>query len=309
MKNEMDSTKQLSLNNQLARYLLMLKDGEQILNTRDLADRFNSSLGSISSSLNTLEEIGAVKINRRGHLGSFLNKKSIGSLWNIIEGGPMVVATTLPSFPKCEGLATAIYTLLNEAGVETYLIFIRGSYNRLEALRDGRCHAIIMSELAADALCGKEEEIILRLPPKTFVTDHRVFYKGEKHDTSQQLRVGIDNESFDIKYLTELEFADDNVVFQEMPFLQIDLYLGSSHVDAAISNQDHLGRLKSSNDLTSRPLSPRVQALIGNRDTSAALITRANSTSERIVIQTILDTQKIVKIQEDVEQRRIIPRY
>jgi len=309
MKNEMDSTKQLSLNNQLARYLLMLKDGEQILNTRDLADRFNSSLGSISSSLNTLEEIGAVKISRRGHLGSFLNKKSIGSLWNIIEGGPMVVATTLPSFPKCEGLATAIYTLLNEAGVETYLIFIRGSYNRLEALRDGRCHAIIMSELAADALCGKEEEIILRLPPKTFVTDHRVFYKGEKHDTSQQLRVGIDNESFDIKYLTELEFANDNVVFQEMPFLQIDLYLGSSHVDAAISNQDHLGRLKSSNDLTSRPLSPRVQALIGNRDTSAALITRANSTSERIVIQTILDTQKIVKIQEDVEQRRIIPRY
>jgi hypothetical protein len=309
MKNEMDSTKQMSLNKQLARYLLSIKNGDQILNTRDLAIKFNSSLGSISSSVNTLEENGAVKINRRGHLGSFLDEKSIGSLWNIIEGGPMVIATTLPSFPKCEGLATAIYTLLNEAGVEIYLIFIRGSYNRIEALRDGRCHAIVMSELAADALCGNDEEIILRLPPKTFVTDHRVFYKGEKPDPSRRLRVGIDNESFDIKYLTELEFEDSNAEFQEMPLLQIDLYLGSSHVDAAISNLDHLERLKTSNDLASRPLNPRVQALIGNRDTSAALITRANSMSERIVIQTVLDPQKIVKIQEDVEQRRIIPRY
>ena len=309
MKNEIDSVKQMSLDKQLARYLLSLNEGDQILNTRDLSKRFNSSLGSISYSLNTLEEIGAVKINRRGHLGSFLDNKSPGSLWKIIEGCPMVIATTLPSFPKCEGLATAIYTLLNEAGVETYLIFIRGSYNRIEALRDGRCHAIVMSELAADALCGKDEEIVLRLPPRTFVTDHRVFYKSEKKDSHEHLRVGIDNESFDIKYLTELEFADDDVDFQEMPFLQIDLYLGSSHVDAAISNRDHLGRLKSSNELISRPLSTKVQRLIGNRDTSAALITKAKSTSEKIVFRTILDPNKIVKIQEDVEQGRIIPRY
>ncbi len=308
-KNEIDSLKQVGLNAQLAGYLLSLNERDQILNTRDLADQYNSSLGSISSSINTLEEIGAVRINRRGHLGSFLEYKSTGSLWRIIEGGPMVIATTLPSFPKCEGLATAIYTLLNEAGVETYLIFIRGSYNRLEALRDGRCHAIVMSELAADALCGKSEEILLRLPPRTFVTDHRVFYRSEKTGKSEQLRVGIDHESFDIKYLTELEFAGQDVVYQEMPFLQIDLYLGSSHVDAAISNLDHLGRLKSSNELLSRPLSSKVQSMIGNRDSSAALITRAGSITEKIVFQAILDPQKIVKIQEDVENGRIIPRY
>jgi hypothetical protein len=309
IRKAIDSTNQMSLEKQLARYLLSLEVGEQILNTRDLAEKLDSSLGSISSTLNFLEESGAVKINRRGHLGSFLDEKSIGTLWNIIEEGPMVIATTLPSFPKCEGLASAVYTLLNDAGVETYLIFIRGSNNRLEALRDGRCHAIIMSELAADALCGKDEEVILRLPPKTFVTDHRVFYKREKQDTSRPFRVGIDHESFDIKYLTELEFGETEVEFQEMPFLQIDLYLGSSHVDAAISNLDHMGRLISSNDLTSRPLSPKVQALIGDRDTSATLIARSNSVSEKIVLQTILDPKKVVKIQEDVEQRRIIPRY
>ena len=166
-----------------------------------------------------------------------------------------------------------------------------------------------MSELAADSLCGKDEEVILRLPPKTFVTDHRVFYKREQRDASQHLRVGIDSESFDIKYLTELEFAESEVDFQEMPFLQIDLYLESSHVDAAISNLDHLERLKSSNKLTSRPLSPRVQALIGDRDTSAALITRSNSDSERSVLQTVLDPAKLLKIQEEVVNGQMVPRY
>ena len=310
MKNSNNqSTKNMGLDKRLAKYLLSLNAGEQILTTRELAKMLDSSLGSISSTLNYLEEIEAVRINRRGHLGSFLTEKAIGTLWNIIEEGPMVIATTLPSFPKCEGLATAIYSLLNNSAIETYLIFIRGSNNRMKALRDGRCHAIIMSELAADTLCGKDEEVILRLPPKTFVTDHRVFYRREQRDKSQNIRVGIDSESFDIKYLTELEFADSKVEFHEMPFLQIDLYLESSQVDAAISNLDHLERLKSSARLASRPLSPHVQDLIGDRDTSAAMITRAHSVSERIVLQNVLDPKKLLKIQEDVVSGKLVPRY
>jgi len=270
---------------------------------------FGASLGSISSAINNLEKIGTVKINRRGHLGSFLEQKSIGALWNIIEEDPMVIALTLPSYPKCEGLATAIYSLLNNSAIKTYLIFIRGSYHRIKALRDGRCHAIIISELAADALCGKDEDVILRLPPKSFVTDHRVFYRRTKRNTSHRLRVGIDNDSFDIKYLTELEFAETEADFHQMTLMQIDLHLESSHVDAAISNLDHLDRLKSSNKLTSRPLSPRVQALIGDRDTSAALIMRSNSDSERIVLTAVLDPIEILQIQQKVVSRQMVPRY
>ena len=138
------------LDHALASYLLSLNPGDQILSIRKLAEIYEASLGSISTVINGLEEAGAVVISRRGHLGSFLEEKSIGTLWRIAGDGPMVFGLTLPSFRKCEGLATAIYSLLNGAGVETYLIFMRGSTNRINALRTGLCHAVVMSELAAD---------------------------------------------------------------------------------------------------------------------------------------------------------------
>ncbi|MBI1880739.1 MAG: hypothetical protein HYR94_21390 [Chloroflexi bacterium] len=292
----------------LADYLLSLKRGDQLLSTRELAELYNASLGSVSATLNYLEEVGAVTLNRRGRLGSFLEQKSVGALWSIVENDPMIIALTLPSFPKCEGLATAIYSLLNQAGVETYLIFIRGSLNRIKALRHGHCHAAIMSELAADELSGSGEEVLLRLPPESFVSDHRVFYRRKRQNPSQPLTVGTDPDSFDIQYLTELEFADGDVNFHPMTFTQIDLNLEASSVDAAITNSDHLERLKS-DEITSRPLSPKVQAMIAGRDTSAALVVRADSKPAKIVLSEILDPVRVLEIQQQVINGLLVPRY
>ena len=196
----------LELDKYLANYLITLSEGEKLLNIRELAKNTGASIGSISRELNLLEDSNAISIDRRGKLGSFLKRKSLSDLWNIIEDGPMVISLTMPSYPKIDGLATALYCLLNDAHVETYLIFIRGSYNRIKALRNGHCHAAVMSVIAAEELCGRNEEIILRLPPKSFLTDHQVFFKKSKHRQSENLRVGIEYDSFDLKFLTEHEF-------------------------------------------------------------------------------------------------------
>jgi hypothetical protein len=296
------------LHKSLASYILTLPVGEQTLSIREFSDMFKASMGSVSAAINDLEEIGAITISRRGRLGSFLDQKSYGRLWKILENGPMVIALTLPSFPKSEGLATAIYSLLDRAGIETYMTFIRGSFNRLKTLRNGRCHAVVISLLAAEELCKQNEEVILKLPPQSFVTDHRVFYRNDRPTSERPLRVGIDLDSFDIKYLTELEFAGSNVEFVPMPFVQTDRHLEQSPVDAAISNLDHLERLKSS-EITSRPLSARVQDLVGDRDTSAAIVIRDNAASAKIILREILNPQEIVEIQQKVVDGLMVPRY
>jgi hypothetical protein len=288
--------------------LLSLKEGDRLLSSREIADLFGASLGSISSAFNSLEEIGAVTINRRGRLGSFLEKKSLGILWKIVENGPMVIALTLPSFPKSEGLATAIYTLLDNAGIETYLVFIRGSYNRIKALRNNRCHATIMSALAADNLCEGSEEIILKLPPQSFVMDHRVVYRGTSEKGSKPLRVGIDVDSFDIKYLTELEFAESDVEYCPVTFMEIDRHLDKSSLDAAISNLDYLDQ-RAGKEICTRPLSPKVQELIGDRDTSATVIIRAGSVSTKTILKEVLDPGAMMEIQQRVVAGLMVPRY
>lgn len=292
----------------IAGYLLSIEEGQQLLSTRELAEQHDASVGSISAAVKNLEEIGAVTIDRRGWQGSFLAKKNYGMLWKVTENGPLVVALTLPSFPKCEGLATGLYSLFERAGIEAYLIFIRGSFNRIKALRNGRCHATVMSVLAAEELCGGGEEILLRLPPQSFVTDHRVFFRKGVSDSTHPLRVGIDNDSFDIKYLTELEFKDRDVEFHPMTFMQTDLHMEQSPVDAAISNQDHLERMKNTG-ITSRPLSPAVQEIMGNRDTSAAVVIRAGEPATRLVLQQVLDSRTLSEIQQQVVTGQIVPQY
>ena len=292
----------------LANYLLGLKKGDQLLSIRELAVMSRVSLGTISATINELEDIGAVVINRRGRLGSFIEEKSIGTLWRIIENRSMVIALTLPTYPKCEGLATAMYSLLNLAGVETYLIFIRGAYNRIKALRSGQCHAAVISALAADETLSKEEQVILKLPAESFVTDHRVYYRRGTESSERALRVGIDYDSFDLVYLTELEFNAENVEFCEMPFIQIDRYLEKSSVDAAISNIDHIERLIS-DEIASRPLSERIQRLLNKRDTSAALIVRNNADAVFTVLREVLIPEMLIEIQQKVVDGLLVPRY
>lgn len=306
MANNRRSALELDIN--LAGYLLPLKVGDQLLGIRELAEQFGASLGSVSTTLNYFEENGAVQIKKRGRLGSTLEQKSIGKLWEVVENGPMVIALTLPSFPKCEGLATAIYSLLNQVGVETYLIFIRGSISRLKALRNGHCHAAVISAMAADQLAGAEERTILTLPPESFVKEHRVFYRRHRLHAGQPLIVGIDHDSFDVTYLTELEFAGQDVRFQELVFTQIDLHMAESAVEAAVSNSDHLERMIG-DTIASRPLSPPVQAMISDRDTSAAFVIRANDIATQTVLSEVLDPAKVLEIQQQVVERKIVPRY
>lgn len=297
------------LDKRVAGYLATVELGERIQGTRQLAERFGVSVGAISTSVNFLEEIGAVRIKRRGRLGSFLEHKSIVALWNTVEDGPMVISLTLPSFLKAEGLATAIYSLLNDAGVETYLIFIRGSLNRLKALRNGHCHATVVSLLTAEECCTDEEDIVLRLPPQSFVTDHVVCFRSRGDNAIGPLTVGVDHDSFDIKYITEMEFENEDVIFHSVPFTQTDLHFAESIVDAAVSDMDHSERLIVGDGTVCRSLSAGVQALLNDRDTSAAFVTRARDSLVRIVLQKILQPERVLRIQKSVVDRRLVPRY
>lgn len=292
----------------MARYLIALSPGDQILSTRELSDTLEASTGSISIAMNTLEDSGAISINRRGRLGSFLESKSLGKLWRIIEDGPLVISLTMPSYPKIDGLATALYGLLNAADVETYLIFIRGSYNRLKALQNEHCHAAVTSSIAAEGLCSEKEEILLKFPPESFLTDHRVFIKKNTLQADQELRVGIDYDSYDIKFLTELEFMDQPVVFKRVTLMQIGRHLQEGYIDAAIWNIDHM--LPYLDDtIDSRPLSPHVLEQVGTHDTSASIIVRSNDESTKIVLRETLDPEEITDIQEKVIRGELVPRY
>lgn len=292
----------------LAEYLLQVGEGSRLMPIRELAARYGTSTGSISEALSELERLGALERERRGHLGSFVKRRSLSKLWSFAEGDPMVIAFPLPSCSRLEGLATALKMVLTRAGFDVYFIFIRGSHTRLQALRENRCHAAIMSNFAADELYGDSQNILLRLPPESYVSEHCVFYRADEEPAERQLRIAIDRDSHDIERLTELEFANKGVKFVPITYAQIPRHLRAGYVDAAVWNADDMS-IHLDDVISQRRLSQQTRAVVGERTTSAALVTRPDSDTTHAVFNGILDVEKITDIQEKVMSGEIVPEY
>ncbi|TME04503.1 MAG: GntR family transcriptional regulator, partial [Chloroflexi bacterium] len=125
----------------LAREVLAgLEPGARLPTVRELAVRHRSSNSSVHSAIGRLEEAGAVRLETRGRAGAFLLERSVDRLWAMMNTGPLVIALPLASSPRYEALATAIKRLITGAGVDVILMFVRGSRQRLQAVREGRCH-------------------------------------------------------------------------------------------------------------------------------------------------------------------------
>ena len=299
--------KREEINRQLAGYFLSLEPGINIDSVRDLAGRLHASIGLISESISRLEELGAIEIDRRGQLGSFLVRQSVGKLWAAAVNQPLVIAHTLPSNRRYEGLATALKKAFNAAGIEAYFIFVRGSRTRLNALRENRCHIAIVSQFAAEGLRTRAEEIAATLSHGSFVKSHQVFFrKGTQ--TKMPIRVAIDPDSFDQTQLSNIEFKEKSIDFLKITFMSIHHYLSENKVDMAIWTEEDMEN-QMGTAISKRALSEKTLEIVGSRNTKAALVIRANDTATHALIQKVVDADEIDRFQQAVISGEIIPEY
>jgi hypothetical protein len=295
------------LTRKLAGNLLSMAEGERLPTVRELATQYGASVGSISNALTTLEEGGLIRITRRGHLGSYLAYRSVGMLWSLAGDGSMVVANPLPSHRRFEGLAGGMKAQLSAAGIQAYMIFMRGSFARIDALRTQKCHAVVMSTFAAKRLCTDREEILLTLPPETYVGRPKLYYREDALN-KPVLRVALDRSSCAHLQLTQLGFRDQEVVFVDTNALQIRRQMMEGAIDAAmfVTDEYEYGLLPG---VVEMPLPAHVEESIGTTDTSASLVIRSGDSLVREVLLAALDLKALVEFQQSVLMGEIIPDY
>jgi len=290
---------------------MAFEEGDRLPTVRDLAAQHGASLASVQTALARLEADGAVQITRRGRLGAYLEHRSLPELWSAADGAPLVVTLPLASNLRGQGLATGIKSVLTEAGMDTFLTFVRGSRNRLRALRDGRCHIVVMSGLAATIAADADLAVII-LPAQTFAEERRVFLHRpeppELGPPDRRLRVVIDSESADLQRLAQLEFEHQDVEFVEAVYMQSIALLESGMADAAVWDLDETTR-RLPPHVTSRALSPSVREAIGHRETCAAFVTRADDIPTRVIVEKCLRPERIVEIQRRVLAGELVPGY
>jgi YhfZ-like protein/regulatory GntR family protein len=292
----------------LAGRLLQAEPGDPLPPIRSLAATFGASIGATQIALAQLADDGIVELDSRPGRGGLLVRRDIGRLYQEAERTPVLVALSLPSTERINGLATAIRASFSASNVETYLTFIRGSRPRMAALEQGRCNVAVMSRLAAEALAPQPAfTIALTLPPGTFVREHRVFLASGDRHPGHRPRVGIDRSSFDFERLTELEFGD-TADLVPLNYLKVVREIESDAIDAGILDVDD-ALMRIPVGMPSRPLSPSVLAALAGANLSTSFVTRSPDIATQAVIRACLDPGAMVRIQEDVIEGRRPPEY
>jgi DNA-binding transcriptional regulator YhcF (GntR family) len=292
----------------LAREVLAhLEPGARLPTVRQLAVQHRSSNSSVHAAIGRLEEVGAIRIETRGRAGAFLLERSVDRLWAMMAAGPLVIALPLASSPRYEALATAIKKMITGAGIDAILMFVRGSRQRLQAVREGRCHLAAMSSFAATELRSPDDAVILELLPNSYNTGHRVFYTARAVDR-RPLRVVVDRHSADQQLLTALEFADSSVETLPAMTAQIARMLEADEADAAVWTIDEM-QTRWPAGVLDRPLSQAVRDRIGDRDTRAVLVGRSDDNNVLRSVCASLDPAQVERIQLDVIAGRTVPEY
>lgn len=278
--------------------------GQRLPSLRTLADRYGASLGAIHRALTQVEDAGAATIEQHGRAGTVLQVKSVGLLYGFIRSGPFVVALPVPGSPRIAGLATGLKASLIREQVPAYLCFYAGSRQRLDALRRRLCDVAVVSGFAAQDRTGSEA-IAIELPPRSYVSDHLVYYQPKS--TGNQLRVAIDRDATDLERLAELEFASAKPTFVPATYTQFTHLLREGTIDAAIWNADEATAIPEG--VQSRPLSADVRRLLKDSNTRAALLVRTNDEVAVSLLRATVHPAEIMRIQEEVVHGHRVPEY
>ncbi|NMA17783.1 MAG: hypothetical protein GX939_03350 [Clostridiaceae bacterium] len=291
---------------QIAAQIIPLDVGNRVPTVSDWTLQLGVARGTIQTAIQYLRDSGAVKLQFRGKKGSYIVQMDRMKLTEIAGLHGLIGVMPLPYSKKYEGLATGIYNVLNDAGLNTNLAFMRGSDNRLRTLMQERCDFAVMSELTAEYYIkmGYQVAVVLNLGNFSYVDKHVVLVRKDFKGHFNGLKVGVDNSSIDQKMMTASFFERYNVTYVPLIYSDIIASLRSRKIDAAVWNFDNINF--SENELSYLPIS---QNELQIADTRAVILCRQADTLVCSLLGKNVNAQSILEYQRDVLVGRMTPRY
>lgn len=292
----------------IAKELIQFSEGERIPRVSDFTEKLSLGRGTVQGALRVLEELHAISLESRGHLGTFLKKRDINLLYEIAGIGPVMGVMPLPYSRKYEGLATGIVEGFEELNKKSGLAYMRGARRRIESLKTRRYDFAIMSQLAAEEAVQEFEglEILHTLGPETYVTSHKVFFSKSGNDRILDgMRLGIDYSSADQANITMLECEGLDVELIKADYMQLFTMLKNGSIDAAVWNADEARAFKT---FTSSDFKSKKAKELALKATRAAIVIESERTNIKEQIQ-LLQFEKVEEIQQLVEEEKKYPHY
>lgn len=293
---------------EIAKMLIPIEKGNRIPRIDDFAQKLSLGRGTVQGGLNVLENMHAVEIESRGHLGSYLINKDEYLLKEVAGVNSYLGAMPLPYSKLYEGLATGLIEVSDKKLNRINLAYMRGAKKRIEALKARRCDFVVMSGLAAEDEMKEDNtlQIIQSFGPFTYVSSHKVFLANSKNDRIKDgMRVGIDYTSTDQSKLTLLECEGKNVEFIPVNYMQLFEQLLNGSIDAAVWNSDEIKAAEKLKRIDFH--SEQANLLSEKASTSVILMEKEREDIGEYLTE--LDTRRVTEIQKMVLDNKKLPHY
>ncbi len=291
----------------IARALMMVTVGERIPTVTELSEAFGLVRGTTQNALKNLTTSGAVTIESRGHLGSFLVDKNKKLLLEYAGLDSLVGAMPLPHSKRIEGLASGLTTTLeNGYDLSTSIVFMRGARNRISLLLQQRYDFAVISHYSYQQFSlenpGLIQEVI-NFGPNSYISKYVLITRdpGVK-EIQDGMKVGINKASVDRLSLTYELCEGKNVEFVEVEYAKVINFIETGTLDAYVANFD---------EIVEKNLNVYYQEIEENKDacTEAVLVVSSSRTEIGVILQELVDPDVVLKIQQLVIDGQLTPSY
>lgn len=293
---------------QLSGDLFLMTEGSQMPVISDFQDKYGLSRGTVQNALSYLKEEGMISTISKGRQGTILATIDYLRLQKMVIDGTIRGTMPLPYSKLYEGFATGLYEAFQEAAIPLSMAYVRGSKERMNLTLEKTMHFSIISKLAALRAIeiGHELEILKDFGPRSYLSSHvLIFSNSQSTEINEQMRVGIDHNSYDQQILTETVTAGKQVEFVEIPSHQLIYSLEQGVIDVGIWNYDEIKDRKLSH-LNYRFLEGSQEDELSS--TAVCVVSKKNEILKKILMR-VINEEQILSVQAGVLAGEIIPHY
>lgn len=289
----------------LARSLLERTPGDRITRVHEYAARLDASVGTVQAGFQYLTSVGAVHLEARGRLGTYVSAIDYPLLWAIAMRRPLVGALPLIYSRRLIGLATGLRTQFDRLPIDLELRFIRGAGQRVQALASQQCDWALLSRHAA--MQYPEIDVVAELGPDTFMAQHVLILRDAAAPGVQDgMRIGVDPTSADHTLIVHATCRGRGVDFVEIDYAEGLNLVMSGVIDGTVwSREDVPSEIT---DLRVLPLSVNDYPELVDLGTATLVVDKGNR-PVAAVLSAAIETNELRLIQNEVLERRREPAY
>ncbi|SJZ71042.1 GntR family transcriptional regulator YhfZ [Anaerorhabdus furcosa] len=289
----------------LSKLFIQMDLGTRIPTFEELSKDIGVARGTIQNSLKKLQEVRAIDINPRGHMGSYLVSKNTKILIQMADIRQLLGAMSLPYSKTYEGLATGLITTLhNEYEIPVSMAYMRDAVIRLDAMIKGSYDFVILSKGSADTAIklGKPVVKVIDFGPKTYLSAHVLLFSNQKSkEIVDGMRVGLAKDAHEQNRWTKKLCRGKKVNYVTLDYSKIIPALKQKEIDATVWNKDEV------NDALIQMNTKPIQS--NGEDTSAVLMVNKYRPELIKLFREIIDIEEVKRIQQEVILETISPQY